>query len=99
MRLPTRSLALLPIRLLAGDIAPVTPAVPLPQVAAPRLPFQCGLATTKLPLLRAVMPPPVPPPTWSPAELPSSELRSAPVSPSYTYAAPALVPPKLSLGL
>jgi hypothetical protein len=42
---PTRSPALLPTKLLAAETGPVTPAAPLPQVAAPRLPFQDGLKT------------------------------------------------------
>jgi hypothetical protein len=35
----------LPNALLAAEISPVVPVVPLPQVTAPELPFQVGLAT------------------------------------------------------
>src|SRR5438046_1793061 len=44
--LPTRSLALLPTRLLAAETVPTTPLPPLPHVTAPRPPFQPGLTTT-----------------------------------------------------
>src|SRR5262249_45816622 len=39
------SLGLEPTRLLLASTVPVTPAVPLPQVTAPLLPFQFGLRT------------------------------------------------------
>jgi len=39
-----------PIRLFDDDTVPVTPAMPLPQVTAPRSPYHCGLTSRKLPL-------------------------------------------------
>src|SRR5713101_8089300 len=44
--LPTASFGLVPTRLLASEMAPLTPVVPLPHVSAPRIPFQDGLWTT-----------------------------------------------------
>jgi hypothetical protein len=44
--LPMSGPAVLPMRLLSAETTPVTPARPLPHVAAPRLPLQLGLART-----------------------------------------------------
>jgi len=43
---PTLSLAVEPTRELVALTTPLTPAVPLPQVAAPREPLQLVLLTT-----------------------------------------------------
>src|SRR5437667_426982 len=87
----TWSLALLPTRLLAAETVPTIPVVPLPQVAAPMLPFQLALATTKLPLLRAV----AALPTKSPGVLPTRLLAAettpmSPVAPLAHVTAPRL---------
>ena len=95
--------------LLELDTSPTTPALALPQVAAPRMPFQLALITTKLPLVREATPLA---PTESPLreELPTRlfvEERAPkaprmvlPVVPSSQVAAPALLPLPLSqLGL
>src|SRR5207248_2808278 len=96
--LPTASPLVEPTRLLAAETVPARPVVPLPQVAAPTMePLFCqkGLATTKLPLLRAVTPPL---PTWSPPVEPTRLLLvetapTVPVLPLLQVTAPTMLPP------
>ena len=76
---PTKSPTVVPTKLLAELINPKVPVASSNQVTAPRLPFQRGLITRRLPLNRFAMPSD---PKRSPAALPSRLLLvvSGPVS-------------------
>src|SRR4051794_22525343 len=86
--------------LLAALTAPkpvaLCPVLPLPQVAAPPVSPQIGLQTTKLPLLSATTPSPLPPPLAPPPPVEPTMLLAALTAPKPVALCPVLPLPHVA---